>query len=210
MTTLSLALYGSVGLTFHLVVRSEEGQRRVRPPSDMWVVSVKLCNWAVRVGGLSCLPELLLALFPQQVHVEIAGALDPSLVRFGAKRAHQAQAAGRVREDANHPRAPSDLLVQPLQHVGALQVLVMLARRAVEGERAAELSRRARPRIAPESEWLERSGRSRLHALFDAQMRVASTPGAGSTFSFSVSLALADVAAADESLRAAPSCPEPD
>jgi hypothetical protein len=51
--------------------------------------------------------------------------------------------AGRFREDTHDVDEAFDLLVQPLQHVGALEVLV-LARQAVESERLARCFPRPR------------------------------------------------------------------
>ena len=49
------------------------------------------------------------------------------------ERADQPQAAVAVWEDADHARAPAELLVQALDQIGALHVLVMGFRKAVEG-----------------------------------------------------------------------------
>jgi hypothetical protein len=48
-------------------------------------------------------------------------------VGFDTERADQPQTALSIREDADNVGAAFDLLVQPLQHIGALQVLVVLA-----------------------------------------------------------------------------------
>ena len=66
--------------------------------------------------------------------------LEPALVRLYAQGPDQAHAAGGVRKDAYYPSSPAQFLVEPFQHVGALQVLVMLARQAVEGQGAAKES----------------------------------------------------------------------
>ena len=50
------------------------------------------------------------------------------------ERADQAEATLGVGKDAHDMGAPLDLLIVAPQHVGALEVLVMLARQPVEGE----------------------------------------------------------------------------
>jgi hypothetical protein len=62
------------------------------------------------------------------VHVQVAVRLEPVLVGFDTERTGQPQAALRIREDSHDMGAALDLLVQPLQHVGAFQILVVLAR----------------------------------------------------------------------------------
>ncbi len=65
--------------------------------------------------------------------------LEPALVGFGAEGSDQAQAARGVGRDPDHPRPPLDLFVEPLEHVGRLEMLVVLARQAVEGQRFADV-----------------------------------------------------------------------
>ncbi len=54
---------------------------------------------------------------------------------LGTQRADQAETAGRVGKDPDDPGAPLDLLVEPLEHVRALEMLVVLARQAIEVQR---------------------------------------------------------------------------
>jgi hypothetical protein len=56
-------------------------------------------------------------------------------VHLDRERTDQAQADFGVAEDTDDMGAPLDLLVQPLQQVGRLQVLVVLARQPVEAQR---------------------------------------------------------------------------
>ena len=58
---------------------------------------------------------------------------------FGTQRPDQSQAARRVREDAHHTGAALDLFVEPLEEIGRLQMLVVLAREPVEVQRLADL-----------------------------------------------------------------------
>jgi hypothetical protein len=55
-------------------------------------------------------------------------------VGFDRQRPDQPQTAFLVGKDPHHVGAPLDLLVEPLQHVGALHVLVMRERQAVIGQ----------------------------------------------------------------------------
>ena len=64
---------------------------------------------------------------------------QPGLVRFGTECPYQTEATGGIGKDPHDPRAPFDFLVESLQHVGRLQVLVMLARQTVEVERLADI-----------------------------------------------------------------------
>ncbi len=67
-------------------------------------------------------------------HVEVAVGLQPVLVDFYGERAYQPQAALGAGEGPDDEGPPLDLLIEALEHVGGLQVLVVLARQAVEGE----------------------------------------------------------------------------
>ena len=68
------------------------------------------------------------ALLLQELHVQIAVIFEPRFVGLGTQRPDQSQAARRVREDAHYTGAALDLFVEPLEQVGRLQVLVVLAR----------------------------------------------------------------------------------
>lgn len=68
------------------------------------------------------------SLFAQRFHVELLHGLNPVLVGFDGQRSHEPQASGRTRKDAYRQRAPLDLPHQALEHVGRLQILVMLSR----------------------------------------------------------------------------------
>ena len=71
----------------------------------------------------------------QIIHVDVAVSLHPVFVGFDGERPDQAQAAFGIGEDAHDIGATADFLVQPLQHVGGLEVLVVLARQPEEGQR---------------------------------------------------------------------------
>ena len=58
---------------------------------------------------------------------------------FRTQGADETEATGGVREDAHDPGAAFDFLVEPLEHVGRLQMLVVLAWQAVEVQRLADV-----------------------------------------------------------------------
>ena len=58
--------------------------------------------------------------------------LEPVLVGFDRECPHQPQAAVAIGKDAHDMGASPDLLVQALQHVGRLEMLVVLARQPIE------------------------------------------------------------------------------
>jgi len=64
---------------------------------------------------------------------------EPVLVGLDRKRPHQPQTALGIGEDAHDMGAALDLLVQPLQHVGALEMLMMLAGQPIEGQRLVDI-----------------------------------------------------------------------
>jgi hypothetical protein len=68
------------------------------------------------------------------IHVEIAGGLEPALVRLDGEGADQTQAARGVGKDPHDEGAALQLLVQPLQHVGRLHMLVVRQRQPVVGQ----------------------------------------------------------------------------
>jgi hypothetical protein len=69
------------------------------------------------------------------VHVDISVGLHPVLVGFDGERPDEAQAALNIWEEAHDVGSTPDLLVETLQHVGGLEVLVVLARQPEEGQR---------------------------------------------------------------------------
>ena len=72
--------------------------------------------------------------FAEQFHVQVAVLVDPLLVDLHGQGADQPQAALFVGEDAHEQGAAYDLLVEPLEHVGRLEVFVVLAGQPVKGE----------------------------------------------------------------------------
>jgi hypothetical protein len=72
------------------------------------------------------------ALISQGFHVQVAVRLDPVLVDLHGQGPDQPQATGLVGEDADDVRASLELLVDPLEHVGALELFVVLARQTVK------------------------------------------------------------------------------
>ncbi len=73
-------------------------------------------------------------MFPPVLHVQVAIVLQPALVGLHRQGPDQSQAAGRVGEDPDHPRAPPQLAIEAFQHVGRLHVLVVRQQQPVEGE----------------------------------------------------------------------------
>ena len=70
----------------------------------------------------------------QIVHVEVAMLLEPVLMRLDRQCPHQPQTAFAIWEDAHDMGAAPDLFVQALQHIGRLEVLMVLARQPVKGQ----------------------------------------------------------------------------
>jgi hypothetical protein len=60
------------------------------------------------------LPQGLLLLLAEVLHVQVAGAFEPVLVHLDRQRPHQSQAALGVGEDAHNVGPALDLLVQAL------------------------------------------------------------------------------------------------
>jgi hypothetical protein len=60
-------------------------------------------------------------------------------VRLDGERAHQPQATLAIGEDAHHVGTAPDLLIEALQHVGRFEMLMVLARQAVEGQRLVDV-----------------------------------------------------------------------
>ena len=65
-------------------------------------------------------------MFFEKLHIEIAVGFQPVFMGLRRQSPDQPQAAGLIREDPHHPGSPFDLLVETLQHVGGLQMLVVL------------------------------------------------------------------------------------
>jgi hypothetical protein len=97
-----------------------------RCPGSGHMISVIECGRGLAgLGGFAGVGFLVL---PEIVHVEVAA---------GSRRLlGLARGAGRPRhwEDAHDVGPAFDLLVEPFEHVCALEMLMMLARQAVEGE----------------------------------------------------------------------------
>src|SRR5215472_2732983 len=89
-------------------------------------------GWTGRRSGRTA--QRLLLVLAQIVHVEVAMLLEPVLVGLHREGPHQPQTAVAIREDAHDMGPPLDLLVQALQHVGRLEVLMVLARQPVKGQ----------------------------------------------------------------------------
>ena len=65
--------------------------------------------------------------------------LEPGLVNLHAERTNQPQAGLSIGKDAHDVRTALNLFIEPLQHIGGLHVLVMLARQPIESERLADV-----------------------------------------------------------------------
>jgi hypothetical protein len=86
-----------------------------------------VCEEAVAstLGGLQELE--LFALFAEHFHVEVAVGLDPVLVDLDGESPNEPQRALLVGKNANDMGAALDLLIEPLKHIGALEVLVVFS-----------------------------------------------------------------------------------
>jgi hypothetical protein len=81
----------------------------------------------------------ILFVLAQIVHVQITMLLEPVLVGFDRQRPDQPQATLAIGKDAHDVGAALDLLVQALQHVGRFEMLMVLARQAVEAQRLVDI-----------------------------------------------------------------------
>ena len=70
----------------------------------------------------------------EKIHIEIAPGLQPPLMGLHRQRPDEPQATGRIREDPHHPGSPLDRFIKAIQHIGGLQVLMVLERPPVEAE----------------------------------------------------------------------------
>ena len=82
--------------------------------------------------GSGTTAQCLLLVLAQIVHIEVAMLLEPVFVRLDRQCPHQPQAALAIGEDAHDMSAAPDLFVEALQHVGRLEVLMVLPRQAVK------------------------------------------------------------------------------
>ena len=64
---------------------------------------------------------------------------EPALVGLDGERAHQPEATLTIGKDAHDLGAAFDLLVQPFQHVGRFEMLMMLTRQSVKGQRLVDI-----------------------------------------------------------------------
>ena len=86
-----------------------------------------VCEQAVAfsLGGLQELK--LLTLFAKHFHIQVAVGFNPILVDFDRQRPNEPQAALLIRKDSNDMGAAFKLLIDPLEHIGALKMFVMLS-----------------------------------------------------------------------------------
>jgi hypothetical protein len=77
----------------------------------------------------------LFSLFAKYLHVQVAVGLDPVFMDFDRKRPDQSQGAFLIREDADDMGSTFELLVKPLEHIGALEMLVVLSGQPVKSQR---------------------------------------------------------------------------
>ena len=93
-----------------------------------------VCEQAVAftLGGLQELK--LFSLFAKHFHVQITVGLDPVFVDFDRQRPDQSQSAFLVGKDSDDMGAAFEFLVKPFEHIGALEMLVMLSGQPVKGE----------------------------------------------------------------------------
>ena len=93
-----------------------------------------VCEQAVAfsLGGLQELK--LLTLFAKHFHIQVAVGFDPILVDFDRQRTNEPQAALLIRKDADDMGAAFELLIDPLEHIGALKMFVVFSRKPVKGQ----------------------------------------------------------------------------
>ena len=63
----------------------------------------------------------LFSLFAKYLHVQVAVGLDPVFMDFDCQRPDQSQAAFLIRKDSDDMGSTFELLVKPLEHIGALE-----------------------------------------------------------------------------------------
>ena len=68
----------------------------------------------------------MLTLFTKHFHVQVTMGFNPILVDFDRQRTNEPQAALLIRKDSNDMGSAFELLVKPLEHVGAFEMFVML------------------------------------------------------------------------------------
>ena len=76
----------------------------------------------------------LLTLFAKDFHIQVAVGFDPILVDFDRQRTNEPQAALLIRKDADDMGAAFELLIDPLEHIGALKMFVVFSRKPVKGQ----------------------------------------------------------------------------
>src|SRR5205085_1870889 len=81
------------------------------------------CSWLPSCRGRQLYRSF--QLFAQERHIQIAAALHPFLVLLGRHCPDQTQTTGFIGKDPHHQGAPLDLLIETLQHVGALEMFVV-------------------------------------------------------------------------------------
>jgi hypothetical protein len=82
----------------------------------------------------------LFSLFAKYLHVQVAVGLDPVLVDFDRKRPNQSQGTFLIREDSDDMGSTFELLVKPLEHIGALEMLVVPSGQSVKKSRSPQCS----------------------------------------------------------------------
>ena len=76
----------------------------------------------------------LLTLFAKHFHIQVAVGFDPILVDFDRQRTNEPQAALLIRKDSDDMGAAFELLIDPLEHIGALKMFVVFSRKPVKGQ----------------------------------------------------------------------------
>ena len=84
------------------------------------------------LGGLQELE--LLTLLAKHFHIQVTRTLYPVFVDFDCQRSDQPQAALQIRKDSDDMGSTFELLVKPLEHIGALEMLVVLSGQPVKGK----------------------------------------------------------------------------
>ena len=87
------------------------------------------------MAGLGGLAQAGFLVLPEIVHVEIAMGFEPVFMGLDGQVSDEAQAGLCVWKDAHDVSSAFDLFIEPFEHVGALEMLMVLAGKPVEGER---------------------------------------------------------------------------
>ncbi len=73
-------------------------------------------------------------MFAKHFHVQVTVGFDPVFVDFDRQRPNEPQSAFLVRKDSDDMGSTLELLIKPLEHIGAFEMFMMLSRQSVKGK----------------------------------------------------------------------------